>query len=52
MTVHFKITIVGSGNSIEECWEDAVNSLAEDPGPTPEESEYEIVEEDEEEEEL
>lgn len=51
MTVQFTITISGSGNTIEECWQDAVDSLALDPGPTPEESEYEIVEDDEEEEE-
>ena len=51
MTVHFKITISGSGNTVDDCWNDAVESLSLDSGVTPEEDEYEIVEDEDDEEE-
>lgn len=50
MTVHFKVTLSGSGNTVDECWNDATESFSMDPGITPEDDEYEIVEDENEEE--
>ena len=39
MWVAFTITISGRGQDPDECWQDAVEGFALDPGPTPDESE-------------
>lgn len=48
MTVHFTVTLSGSGSNIHECWNDAVEGLYLEPGTTPEDD-YKIVEEDDDE---
>jgi uncharacterized caspase-like protein len=46
----FRITIKGFGSTVDSAWIDATDSLAQDPGPTPEIDEYEeIVDPDDEE---
>jgi len=40
----FHITLGGYGDDADEAWEDATESFSQDPGATPDESEY-IVEE-------
>ncbi len=36
MTYKFKLEITGNGNSANDCWLDAIESLALDPGNAPE----------------
>ena len=45
MTVHFVITICGSGNTIDDAWQDATDGFSLEPG---EYADYEIIEEEEE----
>ena len=44
----FTIKINGSGDSVEQAWRDATEYFALDPGSCPEETEYCIIEDDEE----
>ena len=39
----FTITINGDGENVNEAWLDAITALNLDPGPTPDKSEYEII---------
>lgn len=41
----FHITIVGGGDSPDEAWQDAYEGFCQDPGITPDESEYTVEEE-------
>jgi len=44
-TFEFKPTLRGTGATIDEAWFNAVDTLAEEPGPVPDQPhEYEIVE--------
>lgn len=45
--VEFKVTLAGMGRTIDECWRDVIEGFCEDPGPTPDKDEYEIIEEEE-----
>ena len=42
--VEFKVTLVGYGHSVQEAWEDAVESFQSDPG-APDDEEYKVMEE-------
>ena len=42
--VEFKVTLAGYGHSVQEAWEDAVESFQNDPGASDEEA-YEVMEE-------
>ena len=42
--VEFKVTLVGHGHSVQEAWEDAVESFQNDPG-APDDEEYKVMEE-------
>jgi hypothetical protein len=42
-TFHFHVTLVGSGRSVEEAWEDARERFLRDDGGVPEDDEYDIV---------
>ena len=42
--VEFKVTLVGYGHSVQEAWEDAIESFQNDPG-TPDDEEYKVTEE-------
>ena len=42
--VEFKVTLVGHGQSVQEAWEDAVESFQNDPG-APDDEEYKVMEE-------
>ena len=42
--VEFKVTLVGHGHSVQEAWEDAVESFQNDPG-APDDEEYRVMEE-------
>ncbi len=44
----FKVTLSGYGDTIEEAWEDATESFAQDPG-APDDEEYTVEDEDNEE---
>jgi 2'-5' RNA ligase len=46
-TFHFHVTLVGSGFSAEEAWEDAKETFFTDDDGVPEHEEYEIVDNDE-----
>lgn len=46
-TIHFTVVLSGSGDTVDEAWDDAVEGFNLDSGVTPSESEYEIVEDDE-----
>lgn len=48
-TYHFTVVLAGTGRSPEKAWEDAVEGFSDDPGVYSD-SDYEIVDEDEEEE--
>jgi len=41
----FTLTLSGYGNNIQEAWNDATDSFAQDPG-SPEDTDYEITDED------
>ena len=41
---HFSVVLVGSGRDADEAWRDAVEAISLESGPTPDEDEYEIVE--------
>lgn len=43
----FNITIAGYGETADEAWEDACEGFSQDPGATPDESEYTVEDEDE-----
>ena len=40
----FSITIIGTGDTADEAWDDATEAFSMDPGSTPEESEYTVEE--------
>jgi len=42
--VEFKVTLVGYGHSVQEAWEDAIESFQNDPG-APDDEEYRVIEE-------
>ena len=42
--VEFKVTLVGYGHSVQEAWEDAIESFQHDPG-APDDEEYKVMEE-------
>jgi hypothetical protein len=42
--VEFKVTLAGYGRSVQEAWEDAVESFQNDPG-APDDEEYKVTEE-------
>ena len=42
--VEFKVTLVGYGHSVQEAWEDAIESFQNDPG-APDDEAYEVMEE-------
>lgn len=42
--VHFKISLVGLGETVDDCWRDAIEGFNLDPGITPDKDEYEIIE--------
>ena len=42
-TYHFTIVLSGTGVTVREAWNDAVEGFSLDSGITPDESEYEIV---------
>ena len=42
--VEFKVTLVGYGHSVQESWEDAIESFQNDPG-APDDEAYEVMEE-------
>ncbi len=42
--IEFKVTLVGYGHSVQEAWEDAVESFQNDPG-APDDEEYKVMEE-------
>jgi len=42
--VEFKVTLVGYGQSVQEAWDDAVESFQGDPG-APDDEEYTVMEE-------
>ena len=42
--VEFKVTLVGRGHSVQEAWEDAIESFQNDPG-APDDEEYKVMEE-------
>jgi len=42
--VEFKVTLVGYGHSVQEAWEDAIESFQNDPG-APDDEEYEVIDE-------
>lgn len=44
MTVHFTITLAGSGGNLQEAWTDAIEGFTQEPGEIPED--YEEIEED------
>jgi len=41
----FKVLICGYGDTPEEAWDRAVEQFSMEPGPTPDEGDYEITEE-------
>jgi len=43
--VEFKVTLVGYGHSVQEAWEDAIESFQNDPGGAPDDEEYEVIDE-------
>ena len=45
MRIDFTITLGGYGDNPDECWNDAVEGFLTEPGPTPDETEYEETEE-------
>ena len=49
MRYEFTITMAASGNNVTEAWNEAVTALAMDPGPTPDPSEYTVLDDDDEE---
>ncbi len=42
--VEFKVTLAGYGHSVQEAWEDAIESFQNDPG-SPDDEEYKVTEE-------
>ena len=40
--VEFKVTLVGYGHSVQEAWEDAIESFQNDPG-APDDEAYEVM---------
>jgi len=42
--VEFKVTLVGYGHSVQQAWEDAIESFQNDPG-APNDEEYRVTEE-------
>ena len=42
--VEFKVTLVGWWHSVQEAWEDAIESFQNDPG-APDDEEYKVTEE-------
>ena len=46
-TYHFSITIAGSGDDEDEAWRDATEGFMQEPGPTPDKENIELVDEEE-----